>query len=515
MNVELKFKPGVRTSFNSNTSIRDNFSSDKGASGATQARNSTATSAAANLTTMQRATGSWNSNTGSILNGNAPVRTMNSVSSHSAATSRTSPQQGTQRSENYVSAGRTTEYVRPKTLQYQDFGYTRASNMTGYNDRAMQRLLDGAYGRGAYATTTPTYTQNSTTTADAVTTATSATSIATDIINLGKTIWDTFSTKDSKASEGGGTGSKSVAKASESTVNNVKRMKGAESSADLGSAITSSKADLETTNATVTDLEQQLKTANDNKETYQTNLTTATTTRDGLKKQVGDLTNTRNSTEQSLDKALDSYNNTKNAYESAPADAPNKQELKEAMDNAKARVDDLQKKINDANAQLKELEPKLQDAENNVKTAQDAVNANNKILQEVPPKLDSAKASADMYKEEIPKQEDRLKKLKEKEDKELEKLNKQVTDLQIECTQLNESGKVDKAKKKEEKLLKVSAEQQALQETVDIRNLDDVVYQGGHEFKSGLDSHGQPIFVIDGKKVTEEEYKQQLGTETT
>lgn len=520
MNVELKFKPGVRTSLNSNNNIRDNFSSDKGKSGVAQTRNSTATSATANLTTMQRASGNWNSSTGSILNGNAPTRSMNSRSSSgaplSAAMSRTSPQQGTRISENYVSARRTTEYTRPQYTQYQDLGFTRASNMTGYNDRAWQRVLDGVYGKGSYAQ--PTYVAPHTggSASDKITTATNVAELATGFVNLGKTIWDTFSSKDSKAAVGGGGAVGGTA--SEATQANVKSMQSADDSAALSSAINLSKSDLTSTKASVESLEKQLQTANENKEIYQTNLTKATETRDGLKKQVDEQTNIRNSSETALNGAngaKDLYEAAKSAYDAAPADAPNKQELKDAMDAAKAKVDALQKKIDDANKMLKDLEPKLQDAENDVKTAKEAVDNNNKVLEEVPGKLQNAKASVATYEKEIPKQEERLKKLQEKEDKELKKLNEQVADLQGECTTLNESGKTDKAKKKEEKLLKVSEEQQALQEKVDIRNLNNVVYQGGHEFKSGFDSHGQPIFVIDGKKVTEEEYKQQLGTETT
>ncbi len=506
MNVELKFKPGVRTSLNSNNNIRDNFSSDKTKAGGTQTRNATASSATTNLASMSRASGNWNSSTGSILNNNAPVRSMNNrvksgTTTTTASSSVTSPKQGTVRSSNYVGASLTPAYTQPKYTQFQNWGFTRTSNMTGYNDRAMQRLQDAAYGQGAYVTSYAQATQAS----QSLDLAATATTVI-DLVKTGKEIVDIF--KGSKGSDGG--------TVSETATAAIKNMKSANDSATLGSAISNAKQDLTNTKASLAEMKTQLDTAKAEQPTCEANLKNAQTTFTNLETQVKAQKEIANKESTTLPGLKTAWDSAQAQVDAMPENTP---EEKAAKETAQKQVDEKQKKayedlkaqIDAAKEQLKTLEPQLAQAKTDVQTAQEALNANKKIQEETPAKIKDTEATIASYEKEIPNQEKRLEKLTKEEDKKFKELTDDKTKLEGECTTLNNAGKTDKAKKKEEKLAKVNEERNALQEKITIRNLDDVQYAGGHEFKKGLDANGQPIFVIDGQKVTEEEYNKQLG----
>lgn len=509
MNVELKFKPGVRTSLNSSNNIRDSFSGKKTEGGVNQTRNSTAASAKENLSTMTRASGNWSSKTGSILNNNeTPARTMNSRSattSSTAASSTTSPKQGTIRDTNYVPGTRTVKYTQPKYDTYQDFGYTRSENMTGYSGRGLQRMLNSAYNTDstnayAYLNAQPTQT---TTASDVVAAGTNI----MDLVKTGKELFDVIFSKDSKSSIEGGGGTPS-----ETSATNVKNMKAANDSATLDSAINNSKQDLETTKSSVADMEANLAKAQADQPKLETDLKTAQDNYNNLDTQVKNQTEILNQNTKALTTAQTSYESAKGAYEKAPDEpADVKAQLKEAMDTAKSKMDAIQQKIDEANAQLEQLNPQLTEAKGKLDDAQEAVNTNKKTIEETPAQIQNAKSTIASYEAEIPKQEERLTKMIKKETEKLAELNEDSTELQQEVTELKGEGKTEKAEKKEKKLNEVNTERDTLQEQADIRSLDDVQYSGGHEFKKGLDSHGMPIFVIDGKKVTEEEYNQQLG----
>lgn len=497
MNVELKFKPGVRTSLNSNNNIRDNFGSDKNKSGVAAPRNSAASSAAQNLSNMSLVSGNWNSKSGSILNNNStPARAMSNrqqVGGGWDAPAQTrSPKQGQKIDQNYVGAARTQPYVRDKYPEIKDFGFTRTINETGYGGRGIQRLSDAAYGQGAYATRmdqianlNQMYAANQV--ADVATASMSFGDILKNGISLGKEIAGLFKS-DSKADiEGGGSVSQNAAA-------NIKNMEGAKDSATLGKAITDSNTDLASVKAEIPNMEKSLTEATGKKSQLEADYKSATEAHTQLTENIKTQEGIVKEQTTALSGAKTNYESAKSAYDNAPADpADVKADLKAKMDEAKQKMDAIQDKIDAANAELEKLKPQLPDAEGKMKDAKEAMDANQKVIDETPAKIKDAKATVAAYEKAIPKAEKELEKMQKSEDKDFNKLY--------------ENGVKGKNKDKDTNKLNNLAQTIAARSAEDGSTYEEV---GGKGFAKIATSDGNQRFLIDGVIVTEEEYNTQL-----
>ncbi len=489
MNVELKFKPGVRTSLNSSNNIRDSFSGKKTEGGVNQTRNSTAASAKENLSTMTRASGNWNSSTGSILNNNTPVRSMNNRSatvSTPASSSKTSPQQGTVRDKNYVPAQRTVKYQQTKYV-FQDFGFTRGA--TGMTGRSEQRLLNGVYGTdsNAYAYLNAQPQMQTPTVADAATTATTV----IDLVKTGKELFDVIFSKDSKASvEGGGSGG-TVSQEATTLINNLKSANDsasvAEAKANMVNCVINVVQDLGT-------LTESYNQALEQKDTLKSDYDTKTKSVETLQSQVN--------TQQSIaNKRTTELPNMKAAYESAqqyadslpeePADK--KKAAQDLADQKKAQHDKLEAEIGAAEKQLETLKPQLEEAKVAQGEAKTKMDNNQKTIDEFPAKEADLNATKKALDNAITDANERLNKLEPKENKELDKLSNKPEE------KLNEK---EKARKKE--LQDIYVKRQNVPGTT-------IIVDGADAFTKCSDPDGTPKYMVGTEWVSQEEFIQKVN----
>lgn len=488
MNVEVRFKPGIRTSLNSSSNIKDNFGSSNGKGGVTQTRSSTASSAAANLANSSRSSGPWNSKSGSIL--------FNAVRPSGGNNGRVDT--------NYVSAGRSQPYVRNKYSQMENYGYTRAENMTGYSRRGLQRLQDAAYGQGAYAANPYAELNNAQASGtDFLTTVTQAVQLGKAGFELGKTgyeagktIWDAISSKSSNSKGNVSDGAKS----------NIKTMKDAKDSGTLNTAIGNSKADLKSVEESIPTLEGELQDAQTKHEGLETTYNSAQDTYknlgtqvNGQKETVNKKQGTFNQAKQSLSVAQQSLASVKQSCERILNDPNATEEQKalaqETIDNEQEKVDNLQKEVdkaqeelNTAKDELTKLEGDLKNAKTDMDNAKRDLDANQKVLDETPDKIKNAKAAVETYNKEIPNQEKRLEEMKKKEDEEFAKLASK-----------DESKISEKDKTKRANLAKTIASRSS-----DDENTFEEI--GGKSFAKIAGSDGKTIYLVDGAVKTEEEY---------
>jgi len=488
MNVELKFKPGVRTSLNSGNNIRDNFGSDNKKAGVTQSRNSAASSAAQNLSGMTLQSGNWNSKSGSILNNNTPARTANNRTyTGTTASSTRSPQQGQRIDQNYVSAGRTQAYTQNRYQGIGDFGYTRADNMTGYSSRSMQRLQDAAYGQGAYQVLN-TYAQlnnvQATQASDPVVTAVSVTDVIKTGLEFGKGIWDAFSsTKDSKTSGGG-------ASVSETATTNIKNMQGAKDSATLGSAIDTSKADKTAAEGTVKTLNAELTKAQDAKPGLEKTLTEKTKAHDDLNTQITTLTSETGQLKTGIESNENKLGSLQDKLKNAPEEEKSK--IQADIDALESQIEAQKKTLQEKEAKLAECKKQLPTAKGEMEDAQKAVDANKKIIDETPAKIKDAEATVEAYDKEIPKQEKRLTEMQNKEDKEFAKLAEKPN---------------DKIKDKDKTKRNDLAKNIASRSDSDNNTFEEI---GGHSFAKIACANGETKFLIDGVLKDEAEFNTEM-----
>ena len=489
MNVELKFKPGVRTSLNSSNNIRDSFSGKKTEGGVNQTRNSTAASAKENLATMTRASGNWSSSTGSILNNNAPVRSMNNRTSTSgtpASSSKTSPQQGTVRDKNYVPAQRTVKYQQTKYV-FQDFGFTRGA--TGMTGRSEQRLLNGVYGTdsNSYSYVNAQPQMQTPTVADAATTATTV----IDLVKTGKELFDVIFSKDSKASvEGGGSGG-TVSQEATTLINNLKSANDsasvAEAKANMVNCVINVVQDLGT-------LTESYNQALEQKDTLKSDYDTKTKSVETLQSQVN--------TQQSIaNKRTTELPNMKAAYESAqqyadslpeePADK--KKAAQDLADQKKAQHDKLEAEIGAAEKQLETLKPQLEEAKVAQGEAKTKMDNNQKTIDEFPAKEADLNATKKALDNAITDANERLNKLEPKENKELDKLSNKPEE------KLNEK---EKARKKE--LQDIYVKRQNVPGTT-------IIVDGADAFTKCSDPDGTPKYMVGTEWVSQEEFIQKVN----
>ncbi len=493
MNVELKFKPGVRTSLNSNNNIRDSFGSDKNKPGVSATRNSAASSATQNLSQMSLVSGNWNSKSGSILNNNAPTRSMNNSATvttyKKAGTINGRPTQNSQIDPSYVSAGRTQHYVRDKYSGFTDYGFSREILETGNSGRSIQRQKEAAYDQGnPYAQLNKTQQG-----ADIASITTSFVSLAKVVVENKDEIWGLFSSKDSKASgnvDGNGNAKGTV---SETASKNIKSMKDAKDSVTLGKAIDEANTDSETTKTSINTMKDSLAKAEADKSGLETAFTEAQTSFNSLDKQVKAQQEIINQNTATLSTANTSYESAKKAYENAPAEPTDvKDQLKTAMDVAKAKLDEIQGKIDEANKQLETLQPQLTEAKGKMDDAKEALDNNQKVIDETPAKIKDAEATVAAYEKGIGDAKKNLDKMQKSEDKEFAKLANK-----------SDSKISDKDKTKRSEL----AQTIASRSSEDDNTFEEI---NGNTFAKITDKDGNTRYLVNGEMKTEAEFNTEM-----
>ena len=239
MNIELKFKPGVRTSLNSDNNIRKNFAAKSTSEGAVQTvRNSTGSSAAANLQKMSLSTGDWSSKNGSVLNAKNSGSASAATSKSSYSRVNTAPRKGTKQDANYVSSGFRNKQADAKDLRQRMYtgstdysSYWSRGAYTGYSGRAFQRIEDNYYAYLNANMPKPVVQEKSGW--QKFTDGLTAVTTVAGLVTKGIDAWDSISSKSSNS-----TSSTQVSSAGGASADVVDNMKSAQNSSELSTAIT-------------------------------------------------------------------------------------------------------------------------------------------------------------------------------------------------------------------------------------------------------------------------------------
>lgn len=225
---------------------------------------------------------------------------------------------------------------------------------------------------------------------------------------------------------------------------------------------------------------------------------------------------------QSFEACQTSYDVAKKAYDDCPeyiagADGqqtqnPQKAILKARMDTEKAKLDKAKADHDAANKELTDLKAKTKEYETKAADAEEAFEKNKKDIEAKEEAIKNLEQTQKDLPKEITNQQERLKKLRAKEDKELTNISNELKNIEndMKKTSLKADKKAELQKKQDE----LKAKQKELEKRKEMRKPNNCVElkydSNGQEYRVYNLSSGK-VYLLNGKEVSQNYYNEQAN----